>query len=60
MGQPGPGAFDFRQGDNNGTVFWKVVRHFITEPSPAQKACQAPKPILLDTGSLTVPYAWCA
>ena len=55
----GPGAFDFRQGDTNGTAFWRLVRHFIHEPSAAQAACHAPKPILLDTGSLTIPYAWC-
>ena len=55
----GPGAFDFRQGDTNGTAFWRLVRHFIHEPSAAQAACHAPKPILLDTGSLNIPYAWC-
>lgn len=55
----GPGAFDFRQGDTHGTAFWRLVRHFIHEPSAAQAACHAPKPILLDTGSLNIPYAWC-
>ncbi len=34
------------------------MRHFIHEPTPAQAACHAPKPILLDTGSLAIPYAW--
>ena len=57
-GRAGPGAFDFRQSDTNGTAFWRLVRHFIHEPSAQQAACHAPKPILLDTGSLTVPYAW--
>ena len=56
----GPGAFDFKQGDTNGTLFWRVVRHFLKEPSAEQVACQAPKPILLDTGSVHVPYEWCA
>ena len=56
----GPGAFDFKQGDTNGTIFWKVVRHFLKEPSTEQVACQAPKPIILDTGSVHVPYEWCA
>ncbi|KAK9901622.1 hypothetical protein WJX75_005298 [Coccomyxa subellipsoidea] len=54
----GPGAFDFKQGDTNGTIFWKVVRHFLKEPSTEQVACQAPKPIILDTGSVHVPYEW--
>ncbi|CAL8468077.1 g7616 [Coccomyxa elongata] len=54
----GPGAFDFKQGDTNGTLFWKVVRHFLKEPSADQVACQAPKPIILDTGSVHVPYEW--
>jgi hypothetical protein len=56
----GPGAFDFKQGDTNGTLFWRVVRHFLKEPSEEQVACQAPKPILLDTGSVHIPYEWCA
>jgi hypothetical protein len=54
----GPGAFDFRQSDTNGTAFWRLVRRFIHEPTAAQAACHAPKPILLDTGSLAIPYAW--
>lgn len=54
----GPGAFDFKQGDTNGTLFWKIVRHFLKEPSADQVACQAPKPIILDTGSVHVPYEW--
>lgn len=56
----GPGAFDFKQGDTNGTIFWRIVRHFLKEPSEEQVACQAPKPIILDTGSVHVPYEWCA
>ena len=54
----GPGAFDFRQGDSNGTLFWDVVRSFIHKPTPEQNACHAPKPILLDTGNLNFPYPW--
>ena len=55
----GPGAFDFKQGDTEGTFFWRVVSHFLKDPSAEQIACQAPKPILLDTGSVHVPYEWC-
>jgi neutral ceramidase len=54
----GPGAFDFRQGDTNGTAFWRLVRNFIREPTPEQEACHAPKPILLDVGEMHFPYEW--
>ena len=54
----GPGAFDFKQGDTNGTLFWKVVGRFLKDPNQEQIDCQAPKPILLDTGEVNLPYAW--
>lgn len=54
----GPGAFDFKQGDTNGTIFWRVVQRFLRAPSEEQIACHAPKPILLDTGELHLPYDW--
>ena len=41
-------------------IFWRVVSHFLKDPSTEQIACQAPKPILLDTGSVHIPYEWCA
>lgn len=54
----GPGAFDFKQGDTKGTVFWKAVGHFLSNPSQEQIDCQAPKPILLNTGEAKLPYDW--
>ncbi|KAL4262414.1 Neutral ceramidase [Pleurotus pulmonarius] len=57
----GPGAFDFVQGDNSTSQnpFWQIVKGAITPlPSAEQKACQAPKPILLNTGAASTPYAW--
>lgn len=55
----GSGAFDFRQGDTSGnSTLWKIVRGFIKNPSREQIHCQAPKPILLDTGEIHDPYAW--
>ncbi|OEL17298.1 Neutral ceramidase, partial [Dichanthelium oligosanthes] len=54
----GPGAFDFKQGDNKGNAFWMLVRDVIRPPGPEQVKCQAPKPILLDTGEMKVPYDW--
>ncbi|XP_076944500.1 neutral ceramidase 2-like [Bidens hawaiensis] len=54
----GPGAFDFTQGDNTGNPFWKLVRNVLRTPSKEQKDCQQPKPILLDTGEMKIPYDW--
>lgn len=54
----GPGAFDFKQGDDKGNAFWKLVRNVIRTPSKEQIECQKPKPILLDTGEMKVPYDW--
>lgn len=58
----GPGAFDFTQNDNSSepqNPFWEIVKSAITPiPSAEQVACQAPKPILLNTGFATEPYMW--
>nr|CAD1824088.1 unnamed protein product [Ananas comosus var. bracteatus] len=54
----GPGAFDFQQGDEKGNPFWRLVRNLLKKPGKEQIACQQPKPILLDTGEMTEPYAW--
>ncbi|GLB38061.1 putative neutral/alkaline non-lysosomal ceramidase, C-terminal [Lyophyllum shimeji] len=58
----GPGAFDFIQGDNSSNPqnpFWEIVKGAVTPlPSAEQKACQDPKPILLNTGYAHTPYEW--
>ncbi|KAF2312612.1 hypothetical protein GH714_035228 [Hevea brasiliensis] len=54
----GPGAFDFKQGDDKGNAFWKLVRNFLKKPNKEQVDCQHPKPILLDTGEMKQPYDW--
>lgn len=54
----GPGAFDFKQGDDKGNPFWKLVRNVLRTPSEEQVACHQPKPILLDTGEMKMPYDW--
>ncbi|KAJ8753902.1 hypothetical protein K2173_000156 [Erythroxylum novogranatense] len=54
----GPGAFDFKQGDKQGNAFWKLIRNFLRTPSQEQTNCQQPKPILLDTGEMKLPYDW--
>ncbi|KAI0022920.1 Neutral/alkaline nonlysosomal ceramidase [Xylariomycetidae sp. FL0641] len=57
----GPGAFDFTQGDSDdpdANPLWIVVKDLLRAPSPEQKKCQEPKPVLLDVGELDEPYAW--
>ncbi|KAM0474141.1 hypothetical protein ACHAPX_007856 [Trichoderma viride] len=55
-----PGAFDFTQGEsgNPDNPLWGVVGGLLKPPSPQQVACQQPKPILLDVGEVSTPYAW--
>lgn len=55
-----PGAFDFTQADS-GTPddpLWDAVAYLLKDPGPEQRACQYPKPILLDVGEISEPYAW--
>jgi len=56
----GPGEFDFVQGSNStkDNPFFNFVAHFLHEPTPQQVQCQAPKPILLNTGGVTFPGPW--
>ncbi|KAK6935781.1 Neutral/alkaline non-lysosomal ceramidase, N-terminal [Dillenia turbinata] len=54
----GPGAFDFKQGDDKGNPFWRLVRNLLRKPDQTQVDCQHPKPILLDTGEMKQPYEW--
>ncbi|XP_077214600.1 neutral ceramidase 2-like [Tasmannia lanceolata] len=54
----GPGAFDFKQGDDKGNPFWRLVRNVLKTPGKEQVNCQSPKPILLDTGEMKEPYDW--
>ncbi|KAK8085044.1 neutral/alkaline non-lysosomal ceramidase [Apiospora hydei] len=57
----GPGAADFTQNDPgapDASPLWAIVKGILKEPTPKQKACQQPKPVLLDVGELSTPYAW--
>lgn len=54
----GPGSFDFIQGDDKGSRFWKLIRNIVKTPSKEQVECHLPKPILLDTGEMWKPYEW--
>ena len=53
----GPGEFDFTQSTNSVNPFWKFVSLFLSQPSPEQIKCQAPKPILLNVGTMK-PMEW--
>lgn len=54
----GPGGINFEHGSDSLGPFWELVRNIIKKPSNAQVQCHAPKPILIDTASLSFPYAW--
>ncbi|KNG51013.1 neutral ceramidase precursor [Stemphylium lycopersici] len=56
----GPGAFDFVQNDPGApeNPFWNIVGSAIAPPSAEQKACQWPKPVLLNVGEANTPYLW--
>ncbi|KAF4987540.1 hypothetical protein FGRMN_10292 [Fusarium graminum] len=57
----GPGYFDFKQGDSgspDASPLWGIVSKFLRNPTKEQVACQSPKPILIDAGEITLPYAW--
>lgn len=50
----GPGMFKFTQGTTTGNPFWNKVRDFLSEPTQEEIDCQAPKPILLNTGIIYI------
>ncbi|KAG8494317.1 hypothetical protein CXB51_012106 [Gossypium anomalum] len=54
----GPGVFGFQQGVTEINEMWKRLRDLLKEPSQYQVDCQKPKPVLLSTGEMFVPYAW--
>uniref|UniRef100_A0A182Q5C7 Neutral ceramidase n=1 Tax=Anopheles farauti TaxID=69004 RepID=A0A182Q5C7_9DIPT len=52
----GPGAFDFRQATLTDSSFWNTARDILAEPTPEDKRCQAPKPILIASGRAKFSY----
>ena len=54
----GPGMMNFTQGTVTGNPFWDKVRDFLSTPTEEEISCQAPKPILFNTGDMLKPYAW--
>lgn len=56
-----PGMFDFVQGDEgdpDANPLWELVKGLLKTPTPKQKTCHEPKPILLDVGEMDQPYPW--
>ncbi|KAE8696651.1 Neutral ceramidase [Hibiscus syriacus] len=39
-------------------LFWRLVRNLLKTPDKKQVDCPHPKPILLDTGEMKLPYDW--
>ncbi|XP_057339606.1 neutral ceramidase [Microplitis mediator] len=54
----GPGSFAFEQGTTTSNPMWNAVRNFVAAPTPEDIECQSPKPILLATGRMRLPYQW--
>lgn len=54
----GPGMFSFTQGTITGNPFWDKVADFLSTPTEEQVKCQAPKPILINTGGINFPHEW--
>ena len=54
----GPGQFDFSQNSTSPNPLWKLAARVLHKSTPEQAACQAPKTILIPTGSMTTPHAW--
>lgn len=60
----GPGAMNFKQSMTHGTPLWTLATKLIgkivckTEPPQSYFDCHKPKPVLLPTGYMDIPYAW--
>ncbi|KAI8376985.1 Neutral/alkaline nonlysosomal ceramidase [Blakeslea trispora] len=54
----GPAMGGFYQNTTKGTFGWNLIKDIIKKPSKQQVKCQAPKPILLDTGEIEILHTW--
>ncbi|KAI8984590.1 Neutral/alkaline nonlysosomal ceramidase [Mycotypha africana] len=54
----GPALNGFYQNTTSGTFGWNIIKDIVQKPSEWQKKCQAPKPILLDTGEIEIKHPW--
>lgn len=48
----------FYQNATEGRFVWDILKNIVQKPSTKQKNCQAPKPILLDTGEMKYLHTW--
>ncbi|KAI8332592.1 Neutral/alkaline nonlysosomal ceramidase [Chlamydoabsidia padenii] len=55
---PALNSLGFYQNMTHGTPLWNIIKDVVRTPTKEQKDCQAPKPILLDTGEINIPYPW--
>lgn len=55
--EDGRGLDFFSEGDLNSNPFWAAISWVLSQPTEAQKACHAPKPILLAQGNFQ-PHPW--
>ncbi|KAI8887910.1 Neutral/alkaline nonlysosomal ceramidase [Backusella circina FSU 941] len=54
----GPALEGFYQNTTSGRFIWNMIRNAIKRPTHKQAMCQAPKPILLDTGEIKFLPPW--
>ncbi|KAG2232391.1 hypothetical protein INT48_007295 [Thamnidium elegans] len=54
----GPALHGFYQNTTKGTFIWDIIKNVVKKPTVNQTQCQAPKPILLDTGEMTSWHSW--
>ncbi|KAG0745773.1 hypothetical protein G6F57_009900 [Rhizopus arrhizus] len=55
----GPALDGFYQNTTRGTFFWDTIKDIVRKPTKQQVLCQSPKPILLDTGEISIfPHTW--
>ncbi|KAI9487247.1 MAG: Neutral/alkaline nonlysosomal ceramidase [Benjaminiella poitrasii] len=54
----GPALNGFYQNTTKGTFGWDLIKDILQKPSKEQRDCQAPKPILLDTGEIGALQPW--
>lgn len=55
--EDGRGLDFFSEGDLSASPFWAAITWMLTQPTAAQAACHAPKPILVAQGNFK-PYPW--
>ncbi|XP_074855615.1 putative neutral ceramidase C [Carettochelys insculpta] len=55
----GVGILNFTQSSLEGDPFWETVHNQVLgKPSNKTEECHHPKPILLNTGEISLPYLW--